>query len=335
MAVNGKGNWSTGFPELDAAINQVQEQQAAKQQTNVPFGQSPYYDPNAFNFGGAPGLAQQWAGFGMGQAAKQNAADDMYTGQSQQAMQWGQQSRGEQQGAVDLARDAAMGRAPSQAALLMQQGLNNAAAQQNSQAASARGSAALANAQSNAGANIAALQNQTFNEAGQLRANEMAQARGLYGNLSSGMRQQDNSYAGMLGGLGIDRAKLGQGYYGQAAGIVGQQGDAQRAGQGLLANDWNAQRQNDEGHYQYETNRKDAAYNQQAAAVGDAINAGGQVAGALGKGTGMGGTLPSGDGWDGYTGANATYAKPNYGAPVGSQQWASDVNSQPYPDYKP
>lgn len=230
---------------------------------NPNFAETPYYNPNAFNFGGDPNAAANWSNDALQRSKYQDESDDWYrnaavdaqgrlvTENAQLAGNEGL-SRGEQQGATDLARDAAMGNAPSEAAYLMQHGLNQGVAQQQSQMASARGAGALANAQGNASANIAAMQNNTYTQAGALRAQEMAQARGMYGSLAGQMRGADQARLGQsnqmaqfnrqandqyslgLGNLAGDRAKLAQNYWTGGADITAQQGAAMRTGQEIL-----------------------------------------------------------------------------------------------------
>ncbi len=105
-------------------------------------------------------------------------------------------ARGFQNDAMGLAGDAARGNAPSQAQYLMQSGLDQSMASQQAMAGGARGAAGLALAGGNMAANNANLQNQTYNQMGALRANEMAQARGMYGDLSGQMRTSDQSRIG-------------------------------------------------------------------------------------------------------------------------------------------
>ena len=172
------------------------------------------------------------------------------------------QSRAYQQAGLDLTTQAAMGLAPSEAAYQMQRGLDQASAAQNSMQGSARGAAAIANAQGNASSNIAGLQQGVFSEAGQLRAAEMAQARGMMGSQSQALRGMDqdrlnssNEFGlanrsmgnqqqlGLLaasqgfGGLDNSRystnqnaalgnAQLGQGYYQQGLGVATGQAQA-------------------------------------------------------------------------------------------------------------
>jgi hypothetical protein len=154
----------------------------------------------------------------------------------------------DQAGAMQLARDAAMGNAPSEAAYQLQAGLDAASASQASMAGGARGSAALALGQGNAAYNTANLQQQAFTQAGQLRAQEMANARGLYGSLSGQQREQDQNRLslgnqmsqynaslndqqaynqGMLGvqygNLANNQSQVDQAYYNTGANIGSQQ----------------------------------------------------------------------------------------------------------------
>jgi hypothetical protein len=172
------------------------------------------------------------------------------------------QSRAYQQAGLDLTTQAAMGLAPSEAAYQMQRGLDQASAAQNSMQGSARGAAAIANAQGNATSNIAGLQQGVFTDAGQLRAQEMAQARGMMGtqsqalrgmdqgrlnssnefglaNRSMGNQQQlgllaasqgygglDNSRYSVNQNAALGNAQLGQGYYEQGLGVARNQSTA-------------------------------------------------------------------------------------------------------------
>jgi hypothetical protein len=122
-------------------------------------------DPNAFQYGGRQGFAQDEANFfrqqGLGAQNRAGVQIDP--------------------AAYNLMQQAALGNAPSQAALQQQQGLQQSIAAQQAMAASARGGAGLAGAQFQASQNAAGLQNQAVNQAAQLRAQEMANARGQYG----------------------------------------------------------------------------------------------------------------------------------------------------------
>lgn len=151
------------------------------------------------------------------------------------------QSRmGDQAGALQLAREAAMGRAPSAAAYQMQAGLDQSLANQQAMVGGARGGAGLALASANQGANAANLQSQAFNSASQLRANEMAQGRAQYGQLSGQMREQDQNRLNM----GNQMAQFNAGL-----------NDQYRLG---MANQANARDQNALGWYQASQHPYDA-----------------------------------------------------------------------------
>lgn len=131
------------------------------------------------------------------------------------------QSRGNQMEAARLQYLAATGQAPSQAQMLMQGAADQNAQQMMAQAQAARGgnaAAAMRNAQYQAASNNA----QMAQQMGALRAQEMAQARGAYGDLSGAIRGQDLGYAG----LGGQMAQTGFG-----AQTTGMQGVGQAGGQ--------------------------------------------------------------------------------------------------------
>jgi hypothetical protein len=165
----------------------------------------------------------------------------------------------DQAGALQLQREAAMGQAPSEAAWLMQQGLDQGMAGQASMAGSARGAAAIAQAQGNAAANVAGMQGQAYNQAGQLRAAEMAHARGAYGDLASQQRAQDQNRLGMasdmsnrnadrndqwrlgMGQLGVANDQNAQGWYGAASDLEKSQLGANLATEGMRADQHSGQ----------------------------------------------------------------------------------------------
>jgi len=141
---------------------------------------------------------------------------------------------GDQSGAIQLAREGAMGQSPSQAAWLMQSGLDQGIAGQQAMMGGARGNAGISNASGNAAAGAANLQNQAYTQAGALRANEMANYTNLYGNLANTQRQQDQSRLGLanansqfnagnttqyrlgMGNLANQSRQTGLGYYSAA-----------------------------------------------------------------------------------------------------------------------
>ncbi len=115
-------------------------------------------------------------------------------------------ANGNQAGAIELARRQALGLVPSAGVQQLQQGLNQASAQQTSMAAGARGSAALATAGANAAANRSNLQQNAFAGAGMMRSNDMAAGRGMYADLTGQARGQDASALGISNEFGMENA---------------------------------------------------------------------------------------------------------------------------------
>lgn len=229
--------------------------EAAKDFSNVgknKFQANPY---QATPIGAMGGQADHYAN--MGQDGKNNAMAQANYAQGQMQANRGPQAtengllanreaqgRGYQMDSLGMARQAAMGNAPSVAARQMQAGLDSAVAGQQSGMGSARGAAGLALAGSNANANVANLQNQTFNQASQLRAQEMAQARGQYQAGSDALRQADQGRLQMGNQMGQFNAnlndqykfgmgQLGQGFQGAAQGWNAQSADALKQQQGM------------------------------------------------------------------------------------------------------
>ena len=99
------------------------------------------------------------------------------------------QARGQQQGALDLSRQAALGAAPSAAAAQQSQALQQTQAAGFAQAAAGGGNPLAAQRQALQASNHAALQQS--GQAAQLRAQEMATARGEYAAGAAGIRGAD------------------------------------------------------------------------------------------------------------------------------------------------
>ncbi len=116
-------------------------------------------------------------------------------------------ANGNQAGAIELARRMAMGSAPSQGAMQMQQGLNQASAQQSAMAAGARGSAAMATAGANRAANVSNMQQNAYSGAGMLRSQDMAAGRGMYASLTGQARDQAGQALGISNGFAVDDAR--------------------------------------------------------------------------------------------------------------------------------
>lgn len=232
------------------------------------FNSTPY-TPGQLNYGGYEGGAADIAniglkGMGASNRGAQWAQNEAQRNRGAQAIENQELSNreadsrfGDQSGAIQLAREAAMGQAPSEAAYLMQQGLNQGAAAQASQAGSARGASAIAQAQGNAAGNTAALQQNAYNQGAALRAQEMATGRSQYGGLSGQQREQDLQRLGMgnqmsqfnanlndqyrmgMGGLGAQYGNQGLGWYQASQNPYNQQLNADTQREGIAAESYN------------------------------------------------------------------------------------------------
>jgi hypothetical protein len=146
-------------------------------------------------------------------------------------------ARGQQQQALGLLSGAAQGTAPSVAQQQLQQGMDAGLRQQAAMAASARGGGGgQLMAQRDAAMQGAQLQQQTAGNAAMLRAQEMAQARGQFADMTSGIRAGDQSsqqlamqQAQAQAGL-TQQAMLANQQAGLGAGIANQQAGVQMAG---------------------------------------------------------------------------------------------------------
>lgn len=163
-------------------------------------------------------------GMGIGLNRKGQSATGVGMGAFASGLGMAAEDRRMQKDAAGMIRDAAMGGAPSAAAMQMQANADNIARQQMAMASSARGgnqAAAMANAQANA----SQMSLQNGQQMSALRAQEMAQARGAYGDLGSQMRATDIQQAGIGGqmaGLGFNAQNQGIGaLQTSGAGIAG------------------------------------------------------------------------------------------------------------------
>lgn len=136
---------------------------------------------------------------------------------------------GNQAGAMQLARQMAMGQAPSEAAYQLQAGLDRGIGQQQAMGRSARGAAALSTAGANSQANQATMQQNAYTQGGLLRSKDMAAGRGMYATLSGQQREQDLNRLGAGNEMGQFNAKLNDAYgmqMGNAAIGLGEAGNA-------------------------------------------------------------------------------------------------------------
>lgn len=192
-------------------------------------------DPNDMYYGGQYG-ADNLANYGITEGNQAGTMGNYYNNLAQQnrgAQAWENQdlsdqeaqARGyDQQGALQLMREAALGNAPSAAQMQMQQGLNSALASQQAISGGARGAGGIAMAGANAAAQAGNLQQNAFTQGAQLRAQEMAEARGAYGSLASQIRAQDQARLQQASGMSQfnanlnDQYRLGMGQLGNAYG---------------------------------------------------------------------------------------------------------------------
>jgi hypothetical protein len=158
----------------------------------------PKVDPNAYQYGGRVGGAEDAAGryAALGASAQERGGARLITGPADQARAQQAQARDAQVSALGMQQSAALGQQPSVAAIQQRQGVDAAIRSQQALAAGARGQAALAGAQYNAAQNTGAIQQSAVNEAAKLRAGEMAQARGAFDASSQALRSGDMSLRG-------------------------------------------------------------------------------------------------------------------------------------------
>ena len=277
----------------------------------------------------APNAAAQWGeGIGGPEGYAQIGIDQM--GQSNSGASWAQQemmrdrgpqayenqflsnneatSRGyHQEGALNFAMQGMMGNQPSEAAYMLQGGLDKAIAGQQAMAGGARGGAGMALAQGNMGANAAALQNQAFNQAGQLRAGEISNYANMYGQLAGQQRQQDQGRLGMgnqmsqfnanqndqykfgMANAANQYGQQGQGWYQGAAHGFDQQAAGENAYYDREASNYNQHESREAGIDQANADNARANRDMILGMAGTAAGYGSSMAGAGGKASGGGG----------------------------------------------
>ncbi len=258
------------------------------------FRADPYaVDPNAYNYGGYEGGAQDWSDQALAQGQRSQQYEDQYAMQGAEAIQAGrqnmyasedpllsgkeEQSRYYQGDSLGLAQQAAYGNAPSVAQNQLTYGIGRTIADQASAASSARGAAAMAMAQQNAMGNSAQALGDYNNQMAMLRAQEMAAARAAYQQGTEQMRGQDqsrltqsNQVSQFNAGQGQNEAQLGLG--------LAQLG----LGYGNQAQGYNAQAQNVQGQ-QLQAQGNQQAQNSQNQQAANSINSGIASANAAAK----------------------------------------------------
>lgn len=191
------GGSRAGIPGADSLRQQFQEQLDASvaTQNGMP--------DQATQYGGSPEAQQS-------ELARMGGLAGGYETGFGNSMADRMAARGSQNNALDLMRNAAEGNAPSVAEIQQREGLNAAMRNQQALAGGARGAAGLAGAQYGAAQNTAMMQQQGIGQASALRAGEMANARGAYGQMGLGMGAQDLSAAGLYGQQAMGFENLGQ-----------------------------------------------------------------------------------------------------------------------------
>lgn len=186
-------------------------------------------DQNAINQGAASANRQSEIGQTRGPMSRENEG---YANNEASAGAY-------QQDASGIAKSLATGNAPSAGAFQLQNGLNQATAQQRAMAGSARGGAALATSGADASANTANLQQNAWSQGKLLRAQDMTAGRNLYGQALGQQREQDNSRLGVANALAQGNAEQNDRYSQGMAGAA--------VGMGAAGNAMNNQ---DLGYYQ-------------------------------------------------------------------------------------
>lgn len=196
-----------------------------------------------------------------------------------------QEARGQQLSAMRMAKEAAMGLAPSQAEILSRANMDRAASAQASLAAGARGPAGLALAQQQAAAQTANAQAQINQQAYAGRAAEQEAARNSYAAQAAGIRGGDQSSQAQAANQAQYQANMkaqnraqndstALAYEGNRGSVYGQnlQGSQNKSGQSN-ANYW--------GEQNFQQQRAENEKNRDAARTNAYIGAAGNAAGAL------------------------------------------------------
>ena len=208
-----------------------QQQVADQSKLNIAIDQMRGMSDNAGNTGYALyNQAQDYMGFTQNDLGAANAAIDQAQGMT---------TGGNMGQSLDLLQGAASGNAPSAAQAQLQSAKDQAIAQQQAMANSGNASQMISG-QKNAMANAAQLTQQAANQSAQLRANEMATARGQYAQGAAQQTAQAAQNAAQRAQIAAQRgqmaqAQLGasQNYQGLSANLMGQSTNAIGTGLGL------------------------------------------------------------------------------------------------------
>lgn len=271
------------------------------------------WSPDPMYWGGAEGVAADYSGMALSHLGDSGNMQGWAQGEAQrergpQAWENRDLSNNEaftrgyhQNAAMDMAAQQAMGNRPSEAAYMLQGGLDRAVQSQQGMAAGARGAGAMALSQGNAQANTAGLQSQAFGDAGRLRAQEMSQGLNAYGGLASQQREQDMQRLGMGNQMAqfnannndqyrFNMASQGQGYGNQSLGWyqagmqpINQQAALDASHGGMVTDTHNQQNAIAAGQEQASRDRADAWRDRILGLSGTALTiTGGIIAGPAG-----------------------------------------------------
>jgi hypothetical protein len=141
------------------------------------------------------------------------------------------QGRAFQLGLMNQLQQQANGQGPSQAGMMLNQGMSASLKAQQAAAASARGNMNAALQSRMLGQQAASMQQQTAGQAAQMKVQEQFAAQQALAGLSTGMRGQDLGVAQQQAALGLQAGQFNAGQYNQA-----QQANAGFAQQAGLAN---------------------------------------------------------------------------------------------------
>lgn len=215
----------------------------------TPFSQSAEYDPSRFNYGGAPGFADEAAGRyrSAAEGAQGRQAAQANYAQANGYAGLGLDARGQQAGMAGLMAQRAQGITPSIAGMQAGQDMQRAMAAHTSMAASARGAGGLALAQQQAANGVANSQGMISGQAQINAANERLAAEqgafGAYGAMRGGdvaSQQVASQQAQYNAGLQQQQRGMNDAYSlgmtNNEMGVRQQQGAAAMGQQQMLAN---------------------------------------------------------------------------------------------------
>lgn len=180
-----------------------------------------------------------------------------------------QATRAQQIEALNLSRDAAMGRAPSEAAFQTRLGMNDVMARQSGAMGSARNLSALGGAQAIGSSMVGQSAGDLAMQGGLARSKEISDAIGMYGTQAGTVRDQDQARLGQNNQNAIFNAKANDAWKMGNGELLGKQGQL-GVGYGGMDQEWMTEA--DRGtNKQFENDQRMAA--KEAGADADAVGA--------------------------------------------------------------